>query len=135
MIKRWDLFIPWIIACLATIGSLFFSELNHTPPCPLCWYQRIFMYPLAIILGIAAFRGAYRIIMYVLPLTLLGLLVATYHVFLMRFFVGEMFCAECVIKPLSPTPITFAFLSFISFLLMNIFLIIAAIRHKRSKKL
>ena len=46
----------WIVAMLATAGSLYFSEIAHYDPCRLCWFQRIPMYPLAIILGIAAFR-------------------------------------------------------------------------------
>ena len=40
------IFICWIIACVSTLGSLFFSEIMELPPCALCWYQRIFMFPL-----------------------------------------------------------------------------------------
>src|SRR3954462_12692478 len=46
----------WVVAMLATVGSLYFSEIAHYEPCRLCWFQRIAMYPLAVILGIATFR-------------------------------------------------------------------------------
>lgn len=135
MKKAWDLFIPWIIACLATVGSIFFSEFKHQQPCPICWYQRILLYPLVIILGIAAFRRAYRIILYVLPLTLLGLVLAIYHLIMIKFQFGMLLCAECVIKPILFNPVVFPALSFTAFSLVNLFLIIAAIRHRKSRKL
>ena len=72
--KRFTLLIPWIIATLATLGSLFYGEVRNEPPCTLCWYQRILMFPLAIILGIATFRKAHRIVLYALPMAALGFL-------------------------------------------------------------
>ncbi len=70
----------WVVAFLATAGSLYFSEVANFEPCRLCWYQRIAMYPLVILLGIAAARreraGAY----YVGALAFIGALVSTYHV-------------------------------------------------------
>ena len=134
--KRFELFIPWLIACLSTIGSLFFSELQHKAPCSLCWYQRIIMFPLAIILGIAAFRNAYRIIVYVLPLSLIGLGIATYHVIMIKLFHQITFCAECTLKPISSNPIVaFPTLSFTAFILLNASLIWIYWKHRNSKKL
>ncbi len=61
------------------VGSLYFSEVANFTPCTLCWYQRILMYPSAIILTIAAFRRDVDVRQYVLPLVGLGMLVSTYH--------------------------------------------------------
>ncbi len=67
----------WIVAMLATAGSLYFSEVAHYDPCRLCWYQRIAMYPLAIILAIAALRGDGGIRIYGRALAAIGAVIAT----------------------------------------------------------
>lgn len=74
--------LSWLIALIATLGSLYFSEIMHFIPCKLCWYQRILMYPLAVILGIAAVRRDYKLTIYVLPLTIWGACISVYHVLL-----------------------------------------------------
>lgn len=53
--RNYTLYFAWIVSMIATLGSLFFSEILGFIPCELCWYQRIMMYPLCIILGIATF--------------------------------------------------------------------------------
>ena len=58
----------WIPALLAMIGSLYYSEIVHYQPCTLCWYQRIAMYPLVLILGIAAWRRDLGVRIYAIPL-------------------------------------------------------------------
>jgi len=63
----------------ATAGSLYFSEVADYVPCRLCWFQRIAMYPLAVILLVAALRRDRDIRWYVVPLAVLGGLVSTYH--------------------------------------------------------
>lgn len=78
------LLLSWIAAIFATLGSLYFSEVMHFIPCTLCWYQRIFMYPLAIILGIAVYRNDTEIYKYVLPLSIIGLLISGYHTLLQK---------------------------------------------------
>lgn len=70
----------WLTAVVATAGSLYFSEVRLFVPCTLCWYQRILMYPLAIILAVASYRQDRGVVKYALPLSLLGMLVAGYHV-------------------------------------------------------
>ena len=75
-----NLYLAWLVALVAMLGSLYFSEVRHFVPCTLCWYQRILMYPLAIVLGIASYRQDAAIRSYVLPLSALGMLFATYHV-------------------------------------------------------
>lgn len=73
------LYLAWVVALIATLGSLYYSELRQFNPCPLCWYQRIFMYPLAIVLGIAALRSDLGIRRYALPLVVLGFGVALFQ--------------------------------------------------------
>jgi disulfide bond formation protein DsbB len=80
-----------LIATTATLGSLFFSEWGvHWEPCRFCWFQRIFMYPTAVLLLVAAFRrdraGAVR---YVVPLCVIGLLFSSYHILLEQGVVSE----------------------------------------------
>jgi len=72
-------YVALIIALVATLGSLSFSELLHLPPCVLCWYQRILMYPLVVILVVSILRRDRASAAYVLPLSLLGVVVAMYH--------------------------------------------------------
>jgi disulfide bond formation protein DsbB len=70
----------FVVATLATVGSLYFSEVAHFEPCRLCWYQRIAMYPLVVILGIAAWRHDPAVRRYAIPVAAIGSLIATYHV-------------------------------------------------------
>ena len=73
------------VALVATQGSLYFSEIANFTPCRLCWYQRIAMYPLVPILGIAAFRRDLAVRPYVATVALIGASISTYHVLLERF--------------------------------------------------
>lgn len=75
-------FACWLLATTSALGALFFSEVMELPPCTLCWYQRIFMFPLAIILGIACFTEDRRGAVYGLALALSGLAMAGYHTLL-----------------------------------------------------
>jgi len=70
----------WLVASLATAGSLYLSDVAGLAPCLLCWYQRIAMYPLVLLLGVAALVGDRRIWRYVLPISLTGLAISIYHV-------------------------------------------------------
>jgi disulfide bond formation protein DsbB len=73
------LWLAFAVAAVATGGSLYYSEVQNFTPCLLCWYQRIAMYPLALILGIAAFRGDHRIKVYAIPAAAIGAVISTYH--------------------------------------------------------
>jgi disulfide bond formation protein DsbB len=75
----------WLVAATATLGSLYFSEVANFTPCNLCWYQRIAMYPLAVILLIAAVRRDRGIRVYAVPLAAIGAGISTYHYLLERF--------------------------------------------------
>ena len=73
------LYLAWIIALIATVGSLFFSEVMDLPPCVLCWYQRIAMYPLVVIIGVGIVTNDARMKNYALPVCLIGLAISIYH--------------------------------------------------------
>jgi disulfide bond formation protein DsbB len=85
LVQRDALRLAWLTAAVATAGSLYMSEMRDFQPCPLCWYQRIAMYPLALILLVAAVRDDRRVGWYALPLTLVGGGIAAYHYQLERF--------------------------------------------------
>ena len=72
-------YLAWTIALVSMVGSLFFSEVMQLPPCVLCWYQRIAMYPLVLIIGIGIISHDARMKIYALPLSLIGLAIAVYH--------------------------------------------------------
>ncbi|TLT07297.1 disulfide bond formation protein B [Aliarcobacter thereius] len=74
-----SLFIAFFIALIATFGSLFFSEIMNFIPCSLCWYQRIFMYPLLIILAISLLYKDSKVILNASPLAFVGFLISIYH--------------------------------------------------------
>jgi len=71
--------LAWIVALVCTAGSLIYSEVIHFVPCRLCWYQRIAMYPLAVILLVGAIRREALVKIYALPLALGGLVISIYH--------------------------------------------------------
>jgi disulfide bond formation protein DsbB len=73
------LFVVWIIALISTLGALFIGEVMGQMPCLLCWYQRIAMFPLAIVLMIASYSSDAGVWRYTLPLAAIGGLIAAYH--------------------------------------------------------
>lgn len=73
------LFAAWMVALLATAGSLFFSYVMEFAPCVLCWYQRIFLFPLVVVLARGLFPYDRGVVRYALPLAGLGWVVAGYH--------------------------------------------------------
>jgi disulfide bond formation protein DsbB len=75
----------WIVALVCTVGSLYLSEVAHFKPCVLCWYQRICMYPLAVLLLVAAVKGSREIARATLPLIAIGGSISIYHYLLERF--------------------------------------------------
>src|SRR3989344_5573951 len=77
-LPKYLLYIAWTQAFIAMAGSLFFSEVMKFPPCVLCWYQRICMYPLVVILTVGILRGDKKVYLYVLPLSISGLIIAIY---------------------------------------------------------
>lgn len=73
------LYFAWLVAAIATLAVLFAGEVMGQAPCNLCWYQRAAMFPLAIVLGIASFRGDGSVWRYAVPLAGAGLLLSIFH--------------------------------------------------------
>lgn len=128
--SHWNyIFMSWLIAVTSTLGSLFFSEIMDLVPCVLCWYQRIFMFPLSVILLVGLINSDKQVAHYALPLAIIGLIFTLYHCLLFFGFIPEnlqpcsqgVSCSDegMVLFDLVPIPI----LSLISFILITIFLI------------
>lgn len=81
--------IGFIVASIATMGSLFFSEIMQFIPCNMCWYQRIFMYPLVVIFLVNLLYPDDKVYKYSMPLVLVGLFFAIYHNLLMFGIIPE----------------------------------------------
>ena len=78
------LFLAFAAGLIATLGSLYFSEIKGYEPCSLCWYQRILMYPFTIILAIAIIKKDNEIALYTSVLSLIGACISTYHVLIQK---------------------------------------------------
>ena len=80
---NWNiLFICWLLATTSTMGSVFFSHVMEFAPCVLCWYQRICLFPLVILLAVGLFSFDKSVVKYTLPLVIAGWLTAFYHTLL-----------------------------------------------------
>ena len=123
-------FAAWLIALISTLGSLFFSEIMHFPPCSLCWYQRIFMYPLVFVLFAGLFPVNKSVFKFSIPLVVTGFLISIYHNLLQLEIIPETAapCREgisCSAKYIEWAGfVTIPLLSFISFSILLTILII-----------
>ncbi|HET8526486.1 MAG TPA: disulfide oxidoreductase [Actinomycetota bacterium] len=77
--------LAWIVALACVLGSLYLSEVAHFVPCKLCWYQRIAMYPLVVLLLVAAIRDDRAIARATLPLVAIGAGISVFHYLVERF--------------------------------------------------
>lgn len=136
--SNWMLvFACWLIASVSTLGSLFFSEVMGFQPCVLCWYQRIAMYPLVLILPAALFPFDRNVVRYALPLALIGVLIAGFHLLLVAGYIPESIkpcvqgvpCTEIQIEWFGF--VTIPLLSGLSFMVISALLILT---HRRSSK-
>jgi disulfide bond formation protein DsbB len=134
----WTLvFACWLVATVATLGALFFSEVMQLPPCALCWYQRIFIFPLVLLLPMGLFPWDRRVIRYALPLLLVGTLFSLFQLLLVWEVIPESIqpcrqgvsCKDVQIEWLGFLSIPL--LSFVAFLVMNALLIAAHFRSSR----
>lgn len=80
MFRKYGIYLAWLLSCIGVLVSLYFSEIKQDQPCNLCWYQRIALYPLSIILGVAAYTGDRKSIRYALPLVVVGFCFAIYQI-------------------------------------------------------
>ena len=100
------LFAAWLVASASALGALFFSEVMQLPPCSLCWYQRVFMFPLVLILAIGLFPFDGKVTRYALPLAVVGWLLAVFQMLLVAGIIPEKLepciqgvpCSETVIE-------------------------------------
>lgn len=129
MKQKYLAYFSLLIAWVAVVGSLFFSEILHFPPCVLCWYQRIFMYPLVVILSVGILRKNKDLPLYVLPLALIGLAIGFYHNLLYYNLIPES-AAPCSLGISCTTKfveyfgfITIPFLSMIAFVIISVAMI------------
>ncbi|KIP21889.1 Thiol-disulfide oxidoreductase C [Anoxybacillus ayderensis] len=116
----------WIVAFIATLGSLYFSEVLKFIPCELCWYQRIFMYPQVFLLGMAFVRKEFAIARYTLMLSVIGGTISSYHYLIQKVTFFRNTAPSCGIVPCTGDYlnwlgfITIPFLALIAFIFISI---------------
>lgn len=118
LLKKYSLQLAWLQALVASLGSLYFTEIKHFPPCNLCWYQRAFMFPLVFILGVGIWKKDKGVVKYALPLVLGGLLIALYQTIIYYKIIAEPLTA-CTIA-VSCTTKYVTWLGFISIPLLSL---------------
>ena len=114
------LFLAWLVAAFAMMGSLFFSEVMKYPPCVLCWYQRIAMYPLVVILGVGLFQPLKATLSFAFPLSVIGSIIALYHNLLHYKIIPES-ASPCV----SGVPCSTVYINWFGFLTIPMLSLIA----------
>ncbi len=119
-----------VIALTSTLGSLYFSEILKLPPCLLCWYQRIFMYPLVVIFAVGIWKKDKNITYFALPLSIIGLIIAAYHNLLYYKIIPESL-APCTLGISCTTKqiewigfITIPFLSLLAFIAITLLVLL-----------
>lgn len=129
--RKYHLYIAWVLASIGFLVSLYFSEIKFIEPCALCWYQRICLFPLAFLLGIATFKDDVRVSPYLLLLSFAGLLFAGYQVMIQEFpFFSDIevcgrgpSCSQKIYLGIGS--ITLPMASFVNFFLISILLCIS----------
>lgn len=124
----------FILTTFGTIASLFYSEVAHLVPCSLCWYQRLFLFPQAILFGIAYIRKDRNILDYSIVLTSIGLLIGAYHILVQLGFSLPVPCSvnaltSCATKNFTYYGfVTIPVMSFTAFASLLLLLIIAKVK-------
>lgn len=131
-----SLFSAWLVALIATLSALFIGEVMGREICNLCWFQRIFMFSLPIILGIACIREDFGIWRYGLPIALSGLLASIIHIIIYWNILPIMMmpCGEhtaCSGKSMAIGRIPIPLLSMLSFSMIIGLLLLAKNRKKQ----
>ena len=128
------LFSAWLVAAVSTLGALFLSEVMAVAPCVLCWYQRIFMFPLVLVLAFGLFPFDRSVFRYATPLVLGGWSVALWHVLLTKGYLDEQLAPCTAGIPCSRVDIEwFGFLSLPLLSLLSFSIIGAALAVARFK--
>jgi disulfide bond formation protein DsbB len=137
-IGRAALTLAWLVAVVTTLGSLYYSKVQEFVPCELCWYQRICVYPFAVILGIAAWRRDAAIRVYAVPMFAIGIVIATYHTWIQAFPPdnGTSFCtaaAPCTTRYVWEFGfVSLPFMALSAFVVMTVLLLVARPAPRRS---
>lgn len=92
---EWLTKLAFFQAAVAFTGSMYLSDIAGYPPCTLCWYQRILMFPLVLLFMVAIIKRDWKIYVYVLPLTILGWIISLYHNFLYYDIIPELSISPC----------------------------------------
>jgi disulfide bond formation protein DsbB len=117
--RLWNLlFAIWLIATGATFTSLFFSEIMQLPVCVLCWYQRIVIYPLVVMIPMALFPFEPKIIRFISPLIVLGWLTALFHVLVVEGVIPE--AIQPCTKGIPCSEINFSLFGFLNIPIMSL---------------
>lgn len=127
----YSLLCAWLISLSATLGSFIFGELRPELICPLCWYQRVLMFPLPIILFMGLYRRSHEVTLYATPLAVLGAGVAIYHLISIKFWHLNLACRACSL-PGSHLKVFLPFASFVAFFLISLFLFLDYKNHRSS---
>lgn len=143
-LKKYSIYLPYfvlIIALLSALISLFFSEILKYPPCLLCWWQRIFMYPMVFISAVGILRKNVELPYYILPLSIIGFLIGLYQNLLIWHILPESIApctlgVSCVNQPITLFGfITIPLGSMLSFAIISIsMLLYAKINTQKNKQ-
>ncbi len=119
-LESYALYFALLVAWVATLGSLYFSEVRGYAPCTWCWYQRILMYPMALILPVGLLRRDAQLPYYTLAFSLLGMTASTYHYLLQKttWFSAGTFCTGGV-------PCNLAYINWFGFITIPFLALIA----------
>ncbi|KUP08071.1 disulfide bond formation protein DsbB [Bacillus coahuilensis p1.1.43] len=118
------LFLGFAASLIASMGSLYFSEIKGYEPCTLCWYQRILMYPMTILYAVAIAKKDGNIWMYTRILSSLGMFVSAYHYSLQKLTFLTEAAPSCGRVPCTGEYINFLGFITIPFLALTAFVII-----------
>jgi disulfide bond formation protein DsbB len=126
--------LAWVVALVTTLGSLYYSEHAGFVPCELCWYQRILMYPLVLVLGVAWLRRDRKAWMTALPFVVIGAPLSLYH-WLVERVPSFASTSSCSIDAPCTAPwfeklgyVTLAWMAMSSFLLIGALLVCTIVR-------
>ncbi|MBS4210734.1 disulfide oxidoreductase [Bacillus sp. FJAT-50079] len=134
------LLFAWVISLVATLGSLYFSEIRQYIPCELCWYQRIFMYPIVLILGIAVVKKQYNAALYSAAFSGIGMFISLYHYAIQKLPAFAKSVPACGLVPCNGQYInwlgfiTIPFLALVAFILIFITNVIILKRLEETNK-
>lgn len=122
---RFFLYFSWLLVLIGCFLSLYYGEILMMEPCRLCWYQRMVLFPLAVILSVSVYRDDRAVFWYAFPLSFIGAIFALYQVLAMRYSALQI-CGEGCAEPVFIlfNWITFPDLSLIGFVTVGICLVL-----------